>query len=331
MNAASESFSNGKPCRRISRPLWSRRAETLLRAAFLALSLMLMLTHPVRADDGASNTDPASLMTGAEAHDMGPGMMGPLVGINVSPGNAVTPFAPHWIRTPEGRTLGFGFGVEKMLSANSDVEIDSTWDSVAPHDGAKESGFGTVDVLSRYLLVNRSDIQIAVAPQVSLATGSFGQGFGISNAGLALLWGGRAGGLPENWNLRYLRALEFHSDLGYSRILSGGSGDEIFFDPAMDYSMPYLEYLTKTQLPPVVRNLCFFAELNFDAVVSGSDRGPATLYTTPGVAYLTDAYQVSVGAQLPLNHAGEQNQQVALVAQIQFSLDNASVLGWMPF
>ena len=80
--------------------------------------------------------------------------------------------------------------------------------------------------------MNRSDIQIAVAPQVSLATGSFGQGFGISNAGLCVAMGrSRAGGLPENWNLRYLRALEFHSDLGYSRILSGGSGDEIFLNP----------------------------------------------------------------------------------------------------
>jgi hypothetical protein len=296
----------------------------------LTLPLFLMLANTARADADAPDTDPPSLMTESAPHDLGPGMMGPLVAIDVSPGNDVTPFAPHWVRGPEGRTLGFGFGVDKMLAQNWDIEVDSTFDSFSPHDGAREAGFGTVDILSRLLFINQPDVQAAVAPQVSLKTGSFGQGFGVSNAGLALLWGGRGGALPEDWNLGYFRALEFHSDLGYSRILSDGSGDEIFFDPVVDYSLPYLQYLNKSQLPWGVRNLCFFAELNLDAVVSGSEKAPTTLYTTPGISYLTDAYQVSAGVQLPLNHAGEQNQQIAVVAEIQFSLDDVPVLGWMP-
>ncbi len=262
---------------------------------------------------------------------MGPGMMGPLVAIDVSPGNSVTPFAPHWVRSPEGRTLGFGFGLDKMISPNFDIEVDSAWDSFAPHDGASEAGFGTVDVLSRMLFINQPDMQAGVAPQLSFSVGDFGQSFGLSNAGLALLWGGRGGALPEKWNLGFLRAFEVHSDLGYSRILNDGGGDEIFFDPVVDYSFPYLQYLTKTQLPWPIRNLCLFAELNFDAVVSGSEQGSPTLYATPGISYLTDAYQISTGVQLPLNHDSEHNQQIAVVGMIDFSLDDFPVVGWMPF
>lgn len=290
-----------------------------------------MFANQAYAETDASDSDPPSLMNNAEAHDMGPGMMGPLVAIDVSPGNDVTPFAPHWVRSSEGRTLGFGFGVDKMLSANFDIEVDSTFDSYSPHEGTKESGIGTVDVLSRMLFLNQPDMQAAVAPQLSFSTGSFGQGFGVTNAGLALLWGGRGGVLPEDWNLGYFRAIELHSDLGYSRILGDGAGDEIFFDPVVDYSFPYLQYLTKTEFPWPIKNLCFFAELNFDAVVSGDEQGSPTLYATPGISYVTDAYQISTGVQLPLNHTGEQNQQMAVLAEIQFSLDDVPVLGWMAF
>ena len=294
--------------------------------------LPLLLILPLTAGaDSPADTDPRALTIGAEAGDMGPGMMEPLLAIDVNPGNSITPFAPHWMRGPEGRTLGFGFGVDKMLASNFDIEIDGAWDSFSPHEGASESGFGNVDVLSRLLFVNQPDMQAGVAPQVSLSVGSFEQSVGFSNAGFALLGSARGGALPQDWNLGFLRAFELHADLGYSRILSNGSGDEIFFDPVLDYSLPYLQHLTKTELPWPLRNLCFFAELNFDAVVSGSEQGPPTLYATPGISYMTDGYQVSAGVQLPLNHAGEHDQQIAVLAMIDISLDNLPVLGWMPF
>jgi hypothetical protein len=209
----------------------------------LTLPLFLTLSRVACAEwsESNSNGEPPSLMNTAQAHDEGPGMMGPLVGIDVSPGNGVTPFAPHWVRTPEGRTLGSGFGIDKMLSQNWDIEIDSTYDSYGPKEGARESGLGTVDLLSRMLFLNQPDMQAGVAPQLSFGLGTLGQSAGVDNAGVALLWGARGGALPESWNLSYFRAIEVHSDLGYSRILKDGSGDEIYFDPVIDYSFPYMQ------------------------------------------------------------------------------------------
>ncbi len=286
----------------------------------MTTAVLLGLANMARADSDD---------LGSEVREGEPEMMSPLVAINVSPENSVTPFAPHWIRTPQGRTLGFGFGVEKMLSSNLDIEIDSSWDSVAPNAGPKESGFGAVEILSRYVFVNHPDLRLAVAPLLLIGTGGLGQVSGVNDVGMALLFGGRGGALPEDWNLGFLRAFEVHSDLGYSRITSGRGGDEIFFDPVLDYSLPYLQYLTESHLPWMIRNLCIFTELNFDAMVGGRESAAPTLYATPGLSYLTEDYLVSAGVQLPLNHAGEHTQQVAWLAQVQFFLDKIPGFGAM--
>lgn len=298
-------------------------------SAVLAVSVSI-LAGLARAQTPAS-TEPAPPADAAATQDAAPGMMQPLVSMEAGPSNQLTPFAPHWIRTPEGRTLGFGYGLEKMLSQNWDVEVDSAMDSNSPHQGSHETGFGAISMLTRFVFINQPDMMATVAPTMSLGVGSLGQSTGINDAGLALLWRGRGGALPENWNLGYFRALELHADLAYSRILQDGSGDEISFNTVFNYSLPYMQYLMKTELPQPVRNLCFFTEFNFDAVVSGSSAGAATLYTTPGISYLTDNYQVSAGVQLPLNHAADHAQQVALIGSVAFSLDSVPVLGFMPF
>jgi hypothetical protein len=303
------------------------RKRSILSAIFaVSFSMLASFAH---AQTPASTDAPAQPAAG-EAQDAAPGMMQPLVATEAGPSNQLTPFAPHWIRTPQGRTLGFGYGLEKMLSQNWDVEVDSSFDSNSPHQGSHEAGLGAVSMLTRFVFINQADMLATIAPTMTLGVGSLGQATGVDNAGLALLWRGRGGALPENWNLGYFRALEVHADLAYSRILKDGSGDDISFNTVFNYSLPYMQYLMKTELPKPVRNLCFFTEFNFDAVVSGSSQGAPTLYTTPGISYLTDNYQVSAGVQLPLNHAADQAQQVALIGSIAFSLDSVPVLGFMP-
>jgi len=307
------------------------RSDNSLRWIVVALLwvLLLILTDVARAQS-LNDSDPPDLMNLAAPRDMPPGMMAPLIATDASPGNTVTPFAPQWIRTPEGRVLGFGFGLDKMLSQNADLEVDSAFDSVSPREGSGKTGFADVDITGRYLFINQPDLMFAVAPQMTIATGGFGEGAGIGNAGLAFAWAGRGGILPEDWDLGYFRAIEVRSDLGYSRILSNGSGNEVFIDPVIDYSFPYLQYLTRKELPWGIRNLCVFTEFNFDEVLSGTDHSPPAFYVTPGVSYLTDAYQVSLGVQVPVNHAADHSQQLAMLGEVQFNLDDVPVLGWMP-
>jgi hypothetical protein len=308
------------------------RFNRFLRATLIVLSSALLLTNArIARADSADESSPLSVNTG-EAQNAGPDMLRPLLGIDVSGGNDIAPFAPQWIRSSEGRTLGFGFGMDKMLSSKFDIEVESALVSFSPRDGAKkELGLGAVDVTNRMMLINEADLQASVASQLSFSSGSFGEHVGLGSAGFAAMFGGRGGALPKDWKLGYLRAFEVHSDLGYSRITSNGSGNEIYFDPMLDFSFPYLRYLTKSQLPWPIRNLCVFTQVSFDEVVGGSDHGSPTLYETSGIGYLTDAFQISAGVQLPVNHSGERAQQLALLGEIEFSLDDVPVFGWMPF
>jgi hypothetical protein len=57
-----------------------------------------------------------------------------------------------------------------------------------------------------------------------------------------------------------------------------------------------------------------------------------SLFTTPGVAYFTDTYQVTVGIQLPLTHSAEQNTQTAVMGSLIIFIDKLSPqFGWSPF
>ena len=87
-----------------------------------------------------------------------------------------------------------------------------------------------------------------------------------------LSWGGRLGEIAEDgWPRRYMRAIELQGDVGYSHGFGSGGSDEIFFDPVLDYSMPYVGYSTDLRAPWPFRNLCVFTEaFNFDQLLSAA-------------------------------------------------------------
>jgi hypothetical protein len=56
------------------------------------------------------------------------------------------------------------------------------------------------------------------------------------------------------------------------------------------------------------------------------------MFATPGLAYLTNTYQVTVGVQLPLTHDAEKNQQVAVMGSLIIFMDRLSPrFAWSPF
>ena len=129
-----------------------------------------------------------------------------------------------------------------------------------------------------------------------------------------------------------MRAIELQGDLGYSHGFGNGGSDEIFFDPVLDYSMPYLGYATDLRAPWPFRNLCVFTELNFNQLLSGRGDHSLSLFTTPGVAYVSDTYQATIGVQLPLTHGAEKSAQIAVVGSFIIFVDQISPkFGWTPF
>ncbi|HYL58976.1 MAG TPA: hypothetical protein VEU51_08905 [Candidatus Acidoferrales bacterium] len=270
----------------------------------------------------------------ARPSDEPPDLMQTLIAQDATLNNNLTPIEPRWQRNSQGRTLELGFGVEKMLSTTFEIEIGGQWESMSPRDGPARAGFGNVELALKYVFLQRSDFQIAFEPQLDFPTSSHIADEPMQvHAGGFFSWGGRLGsGVVEHGWPSFLRAIELQGDLGFSHAFGSGHSDEVFFDPVVDYSMPYLAYATDTRIPWPLKKLCPFSELNFSQSLDGGDQHGLSLFVTPGVAYLTETYQLTVGVQVPVTHAAVQSSQVSLVGSAMIFLDKLSPrFGWTPF
>lgn len=275
----------------------------------------------------------APAMRAAATDDDAPDLMQTLIAEDATLNNNLDLIEPRWQKNSQGRTLELGFGVEKMLSPRLDVEVGGQWDSVSPRDGPSGTAFDDVDLALKYVFLEQPNFQLAVAPQLSVPTQSHIAGEPTEvHAGGLLTWGGRVGSKREVGWTRYFGAVEFQGDIGYSHGFGGRGSDEMFFDPVLDYSMPYLAYSTGMRPPWPLDNICAFAELNFDQLLGGEGNGSLSLFATPGLAYVADTYQISVGVQIPLTHGAEQNTQTAVVGAFMIFMDKLNpAFAWMPF
>lgn len=194
-------------------------------------------------------------------------------------------------------------------------------------------GFGNIDVAIKYVFLTlpTADFGFALVPTISFPTTSIiGSERMSTRPAVELAWGGRLSKLPDEGLSSYLRPVEIQGDFGYGRTLSGGGGDgEFFFDPLIDYSMPYFAGSGDHKVPWIIRDFCPFFGLNF---VRPASQGSVTAFMTPGLSFISETYQLSVGAQLPLNHAAARDQQVAVVGSIRIFLESIdSLFAWTPF
>jgi hypothetical protein len=249
-------------------------------------------------------------------------LMEPLLAESASLNNHLLPFVPQWQRGPECDHLSFGFGFEKALGSKLGLEVGGEWERVSPRDAPSSGGFGNIDVAVKYVFLTlpKADFGFAVVPSISFPTASNIGGEHMSTQPtIELAWGGRLSKLPEHGLSAYLRPIEIQGDFGYARTLSEGGDGEFFFDPVIDYSMPYYANSGDHQVPWIIRYLCPFIGLNFAHPVG---QGSLTTFMTPGVSIVTETYQLSAGAQLALNPAAARDQQVAVVGSLRIFLES---------
>jgi hypothetical protein len=263
-----------------------------------------------------------------------PDLMETLIAQDVTLNNNLSPFEPRWERGPEGEHLGFGFGVEKKLSEDLGLDLNGEWDRTSPRGGHSSSGLGNVEVGLTYVFLHipQGGFQFAISSSVSIPTNSkLGADRSYTQSGNAIAWGGRLSDFPTGGWRKYLRAIEIQGDIGFSRTFGGDNGYDFFFDPEIDYSMPFLNQSTDGAVPWMLRYLTPFAELNFDRVVGHGPNGPLSVFLFPGLTFTAEKFRVAVGAQVAMNHEAARNQQVAAVVSILVFLDQIDPrFGWNP-
>jgi hypothetical protein len=278
--------------------------ETLSILLGVLLALGLFRTPVVRADEEE------------------PDLMQTLIAEDVTLNNNIDPSEPMWQKGPDGRQTTFGFGFEKTIEEHVAIDVGSEFKSVSPRDSAGDEGFGNVDLLLKYVFLSLPPFKFASGLTVSLPTNSHIGGETMdTNAGIFLAWGGRLSGLPKRGWRGYLRALEIQGDIAYSHTFAGSGTDDVSFDPVLDYSLPYLSYSGFTGISGPLSNTCIFTEMSFDLLLSGAEQNSLAIFITPGIAYMTPAYQISVAMQLPLDRQARQGENVAVIAGVVIAID----------
>jgi hypothetical protein len=285
------------------------------RAAAIVCLVLLELLRPCPADEL-------------------PDLMQTLLAEDATLNNNLNLLQPSWSRSRADGQVSFGFGIEKMLSPSISLEIENSWENISPRAGRSRGGFGDVDLMLKYvfLCLPENRLQIALAPTVSFPTDShIADERSPPSTGLTLTWGSRLSGLSTSGALEYLRAFEVQGDIGYSHPLGAPPGDEIFFDPVIDYSFPFLAYTHENQMPWLISDLCPFLEANFEEPLRGDERMPS-LYLMPGMSYARDTFQLSAGIQIAVTREAAHNGQVAAAGSLLIFLDALNPkFAWMPF
>jgi hypothetical protein len=244
-------------------------------------------------------------------------LMQTLTAEDVTLNNNLSPVEPRWNKGFQGRQLALGFGIEQILADNLGVEAGGEWESISPRASQGNGAFGNVTLVLKYVFLSLPEIQLALGPEVSFPTNShIGDEAMDTDARIMLTWGGRLIELSATGWERYLRAVEFQGDLEYSHTFGHPAGNLLLFDPVLDYSLPYLNYSANPDIPWPVDNLCIFTELNVEQSLSGPEGKALSVFVTPGLAYMTPAYQLTAGVQLPLNHHASRGENVAVIGSI---------------
>jgi len=249
---------------------------------------------------------------------------------------------PGWSRGADSRTFVVAAQIEKSLAQNVSLEVTAQWDQESPAGTSRDrTGFDDLEVMPKYAfhVANEHEFRLAAAidsffpvgnPQVEDNTHYL--------AGPMLLWAKGMGDLPWTSRLRYLRPIEAQGDGGYLFKFSGSFGGQAFADAVVAYNIPFMAGdAGGTIASPWMRwplaNLAPFTEINYIEFPNGRrGRTPPALFLTPGLAYLSGPYQLSVGTQVALSHSASQDDKASVLGLLNVQLDSLfPAIRWKPF
>jgi hypothetical protein len=143
------------------------------------------------------------------------------------------------------------------------------------------------------------------------------------------------GDLPDSPQFKYLRPFALQAELGYAATIQGPSNSDTFANLQIEYSFQYLDRFvepigvcqTILHVVPLSSVQLFPGLYRFRRLTTSPD-----FRLTPGLAYLGDTFEVSVGSQVALNGAYEKGDRVAFLGLMEIFYDELfPALGWKPF
>lgn len=95
-------------------------------------------------------------------------------------------------------------------------------------------------------------------------------------------------------------------------------------DQVVEYSLPYLSNSVQDiGLKPPFRNLYVFTEFNYSQIITGpSGQTFPSVVATPGIAYVSYHFELSIGTQLALNRASVPDTHAVVIGLLDIFYDS---------
>ncbi|HLH77879.1 MAG TPA: hypothetical protein VKV28_13840 [Candidatus Binataceae bacterium] len=259
----------------------------------------------------------------------------PLIAEDPTPANELDIVQPSWVRGADGRTFTLATSIEKVIGNGNQsdawvprwsVGAGSSWLYQSPKEGANQSGFDDLNLFLKYafLVLPEHEFLLGAMVNLQLPTGDPAvQTQNHTSLGPELVWEKALGDLPDWAALEYLRPLGFQGDCGYLPALSGSTSHLLFADQVVEYSLPYLSNSVRDiGLPEPLRDMFLFTEFNYSQLVAGPARQTfPNLLATPGIAYVSYYFELSLGTQFALNRASVPGTHAAFIGLLDIFYD----------
>jgi hypothetical protein len=277
----------------------------------------------------------------------------PLIVQDPNPSNEFD-LLPSWLGIAHGRTYSAPFSLEKQLSSDFSIQIGSSWndpfceknhrcDGIAPERrgrvGSRHSrkrrrvvtreqvlsGFTDLELLTKYAFFTsvEHETRLAIGSDLFLPSGNPTAGGNTHTyIGPIFMFAKGFGDIPNHGLVRYLRPLAIQGDTEYLFKTGGTLVNEAIADWDVSYSVQYLDtYVQHLGLQKELLNFVPFAEFTYEQVVRARQPGTPDLAVLPGIAYMTDTWQVSVATAFALNNATVPYDHAAVITLLSLTLD----------
>ena len=225
--------------------------------------------------------------------------------------------------------------IEKQLSDHSSLLITSGWNDVESKPDANGASDLTIYFRPSLYASVSHELELTLSPFLVLPTGDRRIGDqGYTHLGGELLLGKGFGDLADSRWLEYLRPLAVQCEVGYAGRIQGPANSDVFSNLEVEYSLRYLDNFGRhLEIARPWRDLVPYAQLNYaQSFIASRLTTTPDFRITPGVAYLGDYFELSVGAQVAINGAAQSGDRVAAIGLVEVFYDEILPnLAWEPF
>lgn len=225
--------------------------------------------------------------------------------------------------------------LEKQLSDHSSLLITGGWNDVESKPDVTGASDLTIYFRQSAYISAAHEFELTFSPFLISPAGNrriADQGY--THLGGEVLVGKGMGDLPDSATFKSLRPFAIQAEVGYAGRVQGPANSDDFANLELEYSLQYLDdFVEHTGIREPLVDLVPYIQFNYSqAFIASRLTTSPDFRLTPGIAYLGDTFEISLGPQIALNGAHASGDRVGLLGLVEIFYDEIFPrLGWNPF